>query len=261
MKKYFQYYKLWRKHQISLRSAALTYVFILSIVPIFAISLSFFSLVFDSSSYSLGFKNFLMKHLTIGTGSVIIHYIDGFLSRVEFKSIGYIGFLVFMIIALIMLSHIEDAINRVWGIEKKKALWKRFFIYNALIVLGPISVSISLANLSLVSKIFPHLIVKLNIAVILINAILLGLSYKVFPNCKVKFHWAILSGLLTALLVEAAKYGYAVYMVKALQYNKIYGGLAAIPLFLVWIYINWMLFLNGALLTYVLQNGLKNKET
>ena len=63
---------------------------------------------------------------------------------------------------------------------------------------------------------------------------------------------AAISGALAAIAVELAKWGYAIYTKKALFYNEVYGGLAILPLFLIWVYVNWNIFLGGALLASVL---------
>jgi membrane protein len=96
--------------------------------------------------------------------------------------------------------------------------------------------------------------VQANIGTILITTALFTFFYKVMPNTKVHWRGALLSGFLVALASEFAKLAYTKYTGKALFYNKMYGGLAALPLFLIWIYLNWMIFLAGTQLNFFLQN-------
>lgn len=248
------YVRLWLKHQISMRAAALTYTFILGMVPALAVCLSAFSLFFDINKYAADFKFFLLKQLAAGAGSNVTKYLDTFLSHVKFKAIGYVGFAALLLTSLLLLSSMEDAINRIWSIKKRKAVWKRIIIYNLILFLGPVTVSLSIASTALVSKFFPDLVVKANLSLVLISAIFLTLTYKIFPNKKVEWPPVIISGIVVALFCELAKWGYAIYTAKALFYNKVYGGLAVLPLFLVWIYLNWTIFLGGALLSYLLQH-------
>jgi membrane protein len=126
-------------------------------------------------------------------------------------------------------------------------------IYNLILLLGPVSVSLSVASSTIVSKMFPQFFLKANLGAILVAFVFLALTYKVFPNRKVKWLPVLFSALLAVLAMELAKWGYAGYVSKALIHNRIYGSLAAFPLFLIWIYVNWTLFLSGALLTYMLQ--------
>lgn len=248
------YMRLWVRHQIPMRAAALTYTLLLSLVPLIAVCLSVFSLVVDVNKLSLTFKLFLFKYLATGAGTAVGRTIDGFLAKVHFKAIGYVGFGLLLLFSLMMLASIEDSINRIWAIRRKKKLWKRVIIYNLILFLGPVSVSLSLATATVVSKYFPQLLPKANLGVLVIGTLFLTLTYKIFPNKKVSWLAALFSGLLVALASELAKWGYAGYMAKMLIHNKIYGTLAVFPLFLIWIYVNWVLFLAGALLTFMLQH-------
>lgn len=74
------------------------------------------------------------------------------------------------------------------------------------------------------------------------------------PNTSVKLKSAIVGGLVAGLLFEAAKFGYAIYAAKAIKYSAIYGTLGAIPLFILWIYISWVLILIGAVVSFSLEN-------
>jgi membrane protein len=248
------YVRLWRRHQIPMRAAALTYTLILALIPLLTVCLSVFSLFIDIKKLSLEFKSFLLKNLAAGAGNVVSQTIDSFLGKVHFKALGYIGFAALLVTSLLLLSSIEDAINRIWAIRRRKQVWKRFLTYNLILLLGPVSVSLSVATTTLVTKYFPHMLFRANFGVVLVNTLFVTLTYKIFPNKKVRWGAAALSGLAVALACELAKWGYAFYVARALFYNKIYGGLAALPFFLVWIYLNWVIFLAGALLSFMLQH-------
>lgn len=256
------YGRLWNKHQIPTRAAALTYAFLLSIIPLLAVCLSVFSLVVDLKKISDEFKLFLFKHLSAGAGNLVGKTMDSFLEKIHFKTLGYFGSLMLLVIAFLMLAHIESSINRIWSIRTKKKLWKRVVIYNLILVLGPVSVSLSLASSTLVSNLFPQFFLKAHLGALFVGFLFLALTYKVFPNKKVRWLPALFSALLVVLAAELAKWGYAGYVSKALIHNRIYGSLAAFPLFLIWIFVNWMLFLSGALLTFMLQthNPFRKKE-
>lgn len=248
------YGRLWNRHQIPMRAAALTYTLLLSLVPLLAVCISAISLVIDVKKVATEFKLMLVKHLAIGTGKVVGQYIDIFLYKVRFKTIGYVGFAVLLLTALFLLGSVEESINRIWGIRRKKAIWKRVLIYNLLLFIGPVSVALSIITTTLVQPYFPQISLKANLGVTLIGWLFLSLTYKIFPNKKVQWRAAFTAGLLAALFMELAKWGYASYIAKALLYNKVYGSLAALPLFLIWMYLNWILFLGGALFTFMLQH-------
>lgn len=237
-----------------MRAAALTYTLLLSLIPLLAVCFSVVTLVVDIKKVTVEFKLFLMKQLSTGTGHLMDKYIDTFLYKVRFKTIGYLGFAFLLITTLLLLGSVEESINRIWSIRRKKALWKRVAIYNLILVLGPVSVAVSLGTTTIVAKYFPQLLLKANIGAMLIAWIFLTLTYKIFPNKKVFWSAAITSGFVVAILLELAKWAYASYVAKSLMYNQIYGSIAVLPLFLIWAYVNWILFLGGALFSFMLQH-------
>lgn len=246
--------KLWKRNQINMRAAALTYNFILSIVPALAVCLAILSFFLDIHSLSVELKLFLLKNLTTGTGNVVTQYIDGFLRNLRFRTIGYIGFGALLFTSVLLLSNIEDAMNRIWSIDKSKKLWQRIAIYNLMIFIGPFCLAISLAAKTLANKYFPHLLMQANTGTIVIMTGLFAFFYKVMPNTKVRWDGALFCGFLMALASECAKLIYAKYTAKVLFYNQVYGGLAALPLLLIWIYLNWIIFLAGTQFNFFLQN-------
>jgi membrane protein len=249
------YFRLWKRHQISLRAAALTYTLILALVPLLAVCLSAFTIFVDVRDLSKRFMTFLMGHLAPGSGHVVANYIQNFLEKVHFKALGYFGFGALLITSLLLLSSIESSINQIWSIRKKKRLWKRVLIYNLILIAGPLCVSLSIATVTVVTRFFPEYVSKANLGASLVNFLFLTFTYKIFPNKRVRWSAAAIAGTAATAALEAAKWGYRVYTAKALFYNKVYGGLAVLPFFLIWVYVNWNIFLGAALLSYMVQDG------
>lgn len=248
------FFRLWAHHQISLRAAALTYALILALIPLLAVCLSGGSLFFNVRDLNTRFMSFLVQHLAPGSAAKISALLTNFLAKVHFKAIGYVGFAVLLITCLLLLSGIESSINRIWSIRRKKELWKRVVIYNLLLILGPAAISFSLATVTLISRYFPKYVTKANFGAFFISAFFLAFVYKIFPNKRVNWSAAVIAGVVAAGAAEFAKWGYAIYTKKVLFYNEIYGGLALLPLFLLWMYVNWNIFLGGSLLSYMIQH-------
>ena len=246
--------RLWSHHQISLRAAALTYALILAFIPLLAVALSGGSLFIKSRDLNALLMPFLIQHLAPGSAAKVGQVINGILNKVHFKAMGTVGFGALLVTSLLLLSSIENSINRIWSIRRKKDLWKRVVIYNLFLILGPASISASIATLTWISSFFPSYVAKAKIGAFLINAVLLALVYKIFPNKKVNWMAALISAILAAIAIDLAKLGYAIYTAKAFFYNEVYGGLAVFPLFLIWVYVNWNIFLGGSLLTFMIQH-------
>jgi membrane protein len=248
------YIRLWSHHQISLRAAALTYALILAIIPLFAVALSGGSYFIKGRDLRSFLMPFLAQNLAPGSAEKVGSFINDSLAKVHFRAMGYVGVGALLFTCLLLLANVENSINRIWSIRKKKELWKRAVIYNLLLVLGPASVSVSLSTITFVGRMFPRYLARANLGAFLIDIILFGFVYKVFPNKRVHWFATLVGALSAAFACEVAKYGYAIYTHKALLYNEVYGGLAVIPFFLVWVYVNWNIFLGGALITYMVQH-------
>ena len=84
--------------------------------------------------------------------------------------------------------------------------------------------------------------------------ILFTMLYSFMPNTRVRFRSALIGGVLEGTLWEFAKYGYTVYTASSVQYNAIYGSLGALPIFLIWLYLTWVIVLIGAEVSFADQN-------
>jgi membrane protein len=199
---------------------------------------------------------FLVQNLAPGSVEKVGNFISESLVKVHFKAMGYVGFGALLFTCLLLLANVENSINRIWSIRKKKELWKRAVIYNLLLILGPASVSLSLSTITFVGRMFPKYLARANIGAFLIDVALFGFIYKVFPNKRVDWFATLIGAVSAAVACESAKYGYAIYTQKALLFNEVYGGMAIVPFFLVWVYVNWNIFLGGALLSYMVQHSL-----
>ena len=140
---------------------------------------------------------------------------------------------------------------------------QRIFIYFSLLVIGPLLIGIGLAstsyllsipviaNVDTAFNIRTHLLSWLPFLTTSITFILL---YILVPNCYVYKRHAAIAGIICAILFELAKYGFGIYIKEMPSYENIYGALAIIPLFFIWIYISWVIILFGAHITFCLSS-------
>ena len=210
------YIRLWSHHQISLRAAALTYALILAIIPLFAVALSGGSLFIKGRDLRSMLMPFLVQNLAPGSVEKVGNFISDSLAKGHFRAMGYVGFGALLFTCLLLLANVENSINRIWSIRKKKDLWKRAVIYNLLLVLGPASVSFSLSTVTFVGRMFPRYLARANIGAFLIDILMFGFIYKVFPNKRVHWFATFVGAFSAAFACEAAKYLYAIYTHKAL---------------------------------------------
>ncbi len=248
-------------HQGALRAAALTYTTILSLVPVLAIAFAILK--------GLGAQNTLEPVLqrVAGDSQETISRIIDYVNNTNFKSIGAIGLLVLVVTVISLLGSIEMAFNTIWGVRETRSLQRRFSDYLSVVVVGPIlilvatSVTSSLQNQWIVRWLLQH--EYFGGAVLLVFRLLPYVSvwialvflYLFIPNTRVRFPSALLGGVLAGTAWQLAQWGYFHFQVGVANYNAIYGTLAALPIFLVWVYTSWLIVLLGVEIVCVHQQG------
>jgi len=158
-----------------------------------------------------------------------------------------------------LLHNMERSFNDIWGVTRPRPLLQRVLIYWGVLTLGPITLGSSLrataAMRSLAESLayVPHSV--LAFVPLGTTIFILVFLYLAAPNARVRFRAALGGGLVAGMAWELAKYGYTLYAAKSIRYNAIYGSLGAIPLFLLWVYVSWLIVLFGARLAYALQHA------
>jgi membrane protein len=187
-------------------------------------------------------------------------------ANLNFQSIGAIGFVLFIWAAIDLVVTLELSFNRVFNSPGGRPWLRRIPIYWAVITLGPVLVWLSLSvagRLVGAAEQVPVLGVLVSWAsglfALAASWLLLFLLYKLMPNTTVSVRAALAGSFVAAVLWELGKFGFGLYVNKALPYAKIYGALGLIPLFLFWVYITWIIVLFGLELTYTLQ-AMKGKR-
>jgi membrane protein len=280
-----------RKNELSLRAAALTFTVMLSLVPILAMSTAVVkglgggdqlkTVVYSyvstlegggqQTSDSAGgdtataTKKESSSNLTEHLYSAI-DKLFAYVERTNFATLGTFGMAGIFLSVILVLGNIEMAMNAIWHVHSGRSAMRKIADYLALLVLMPISINIGIAagtilkNDTLLSKfniILPFawmqaLILKL--IPILFLALTLYVIYLFFPNTKVKTIPAMVGALFAGFFWFQVQNVYISMQVGVANYNAIYGSFATLPLFLVWIYFGWIFILAGAQIAYAYQH-------
>lgn len=243
------------------KATALTYYTLFSIVPVLALAFAI--------AKGFGFQKFLQKQILEKYSeyeavlSKAFVFADAMLSSAKGGVIAGFGILLLLWSVINLLTNIENSFNEIWEIKKGRPLVRKITDYTTIIVLTPIffilSGSLSVFIQSGMSKII--FISKFNFILIEILAwcimcLIFSLVFKVLPNTRVEFKAAIKAGIVTLILFELVKWGYIRFQIGVNRINAIYGGFAALPLFLIWIQYSWFIVLFGAELSYAHQNAI-----
>lgn len=202
----------------------------------------------------------MMSHL-----KKAVDQIFDYVERTDFTKLGTFGILGMVFAALGVLGSIERSMNTVWQTTTGRAFGRKMIDYMALMILLPISVNLALATsatlqssalLSHIQAILPviwvqkFLLKALPIGILIIT---FSLLYQFLPNTRVGYIPAFGGGIFGGIAWYFVQIMYVKMQIGVAKYNAIYGSFATLPLFFLWIYIAWVIFLLGAEFSFAFQ--------
>ncbi|NBB93422.1 MAG: virulence factor BrkB family protein [Gammaproteobacteria bacterium] len=234
-------------------AAALSYTSLLALVPLMAVMLGVISAfpVFDQWATEL--ESYIFANFVPAAGDAVQEHLNQFVDRTA--GLTSAGTVFLIITALLLMSTIERSLNRIWRVAKPRGITGRLLTYWSVLTLGPLLMGASLALTSYLAAL-PLLAPEavrgmlqaffLNLTPFFVALIGFALVFLVVPNRRVRLRHALAGAFLSAVLFELAKRGFVLYVTHFPTYEKLYGALAAVPIFLVWIYVSWVVVLLGA---------------
>ena len=240
-------------------AGSLTFTTILSLVPMLTIALALFTAFPLFSTFRAGLEAYFVQNLMPkGVASTILNYLNQFAAKSA--RLSAVGGVALVLTSVMTMSTIESVFNQIWRVKKSRPLVQRVLVYWAIITLGPLLIGVSISVTSFLSaatggavKDMPWLGASFYTLIsVMLSTVAYTLLYSSVPNQTVDWRDALAGGVLAAVGVEIAKRLFTVYILKFPTYTMIYGAVAVLPIFLVWIYLMWMITLFGALLTAAL---------
>lgn len=249
-------------------AAALTYMTLFAMVPLLTVVYAILSALPAFQEMGSQIQQLIFANFVPTTGHEVKDYLNQFSEQA--RKLSGVGLLFLGITAILMLKNIEKTFNKIWQTrENRSGLWS-FLLYWAIISLGTLFIAAALAITTyLVSlKVFFDQVDTIGIGQQLLKILpylftsaAFTLVFVAVPNCKVPLKNGIIGGLITALVFELAKQLFTTIVANA-SYQTVYGSFAAIPLFLLWIYLSWLIVLAGAELVNALSGfGTRENES
>ncbi|MCQ4288869.1 virulence factor BrkB family protein [Pseudomonas stutzeri] len=233
-------------------AAALTYTTLFAVVPMMTVTFAMLSAIPAFQGVGEQIQLYIFRNFIPSTGATIQEYLVAFTNQARQLTWFGVGFL--MATALMMLLTIEKAFNVIWRVRQPRRGISSFLLYWAILSLGPLllgagfAMSTYITSLSLISG--PHALIGartvLKAMPLVLSVAAFTLIYAAVPNTRVPLRHAVVGGTFTAVLFEAAKQLFGLYVSYFPSYQLIYGAFAAVPLFLLWVYLSWMIVLFGA---------------
>jgi membrane protein len=251
-------YLFWRfdADRCSENAAALTYMSLFALVPLLTVVYTMTSAIPAFQGLEDKMQAFMFEHLMPKTNSEIRTYLDDF-SR-QAKNLTGPGIVFLVVTAVLMLRNVEKALNHIWRASENRSPVSSFLLYWAVLSLTPVTIGLALALSTYLSS-FAHMLATydiigvkaflLQIAPLLLSTLGFSLVYVAVPNCRVPFKHCLIGGFVAALAFHFAKSIFTDLVVGS-SYAFIYGAFAAVPLFLLWIYLSWNIFLMGGILVH-----------
>ncbi|ORF07081.1 hypothetical protein BGI03_05055 [Snodgrassella alvi] len=245
----------YQRCKLPLIAASLTFTTLLALVPFFTITVIVINAFPMFADMATRFNQFLTHIIVPAAGADSVgDYLYDF--RDKASGLTAVGISFMIITSLMLIQTIEHAFNQIWQARDQRPLWIRILIYWALLTLGPVVLGMSLSFINLLSNPanmanqipFYSTLFKI-ITNLALFTILLFLLYKLVPFCFVQWQHALLGAFITAVGLDLLRRGFAIFVTYFGNYQKVYGAFAAIPVFLIWLNLLWLLLLAGAVLT------------
>jgi membrane protein len=256
----------YKEDNVGLRASALTFFSMLSVVPVVAMGFGI--------AKGFGFEKHLERQLInnfSGQQEVldwIMKFAQSFLENTKGGIIAGIGIVILMWSVMKVLGNIESSFNAIWQIRTSRVWFRKFSDYLSMMLIAPILIILSTssnvfistqltqitAEVEFLGYISPIIFFLVKLIPYVLFWLVLTIIYMVMPNTKVNFKSAFVAGIIAGTIFVFVQWAYIHFQVGVSRYNAIYGSFAALPLFLIWLQISWLIILFGAEISFAVQN-------
>lgn len=248
----------------TLRAMGLVYTTLLSLVPLLAVSFS----VLKGFGVHNQIEPMLLHMLEpLGQQGVeITEKIIGFVDNVDVKVLGSLSFVFLIYTVISLLTKIEQAINYSWRVTTYRSIVQRIPEYISVVTIGPVliftamglaaSVSNSITTGALASMESLGTVIWLagKVTSFLLIVFAITFIYLLVPNKKVQFKSALTGGIVATILWKLTGWVFGSFIAGSTNYSAIYSSFAVLIVFMIWLYLNWLILLIGATVSFYHQH-------
>ncbi len=252
--------------QCQLRASALTFYSLLSVVPVVAMAFGIAKGFNMDKLLEERILESLQGQEEVATR--IIEFSHSFLENTQGGLIAGVGIAVLFWTIIKMLGNIESSFNDIWGIKKSRSFGRKFSDYLSIMLICPILLIMSSSITVIIASQVTMIMDKLSFLGPVADAIVFSLKilpyavlwgvftfvYMFMPNTAVKFRSAFVAGIIAGTIYQGVQWAYINFQVGVSKYGAIYGSFAALPLFLMWLQVSWLIVLFGAEVSFAEQN-------
>ena len=257
------------RQKIGYQISALAYQSMLAVVPAIAVGLY----MTDAIGLKDKFADILYENLgQTPLVETLVSAAEKIASIAESGLFGFISMASFIWIVLSLMYTVRQVFNNVWQVEKEKSVLKAFGVIIGITILSPFVIILFFTGTVFYSHILDWLLpqeffLSEHIRGLLswasfagICILLVSIMYKYIPGTKVHYKHALKAAVFAGIAFAAVQFLYLETQLMVAKQNAVYGVLAAIPLFMIWLNLGWSIILYGAELSYAFQNVNKHKS-
>jgi membrane protein len=240
-------------------ASSLAVTTLLALVPMATVMFAFVAEFPVFQRFVNALEGFVLRNLLPGSTATAVHEYLLALAAQAARLTG-VSIAVIAVTAALAIATVEREFNLIWGVQKRRRLTRRVVVYLLVLTAVPVSLGASISLTTwLVSESLAAVPVRKTAGDLVLRTLPfvfatagLTLLYKAVPARHVRWSRALAGAIVAALAIEAAKHGFAWYVTRVASYELVYGALAALPVFLVWIYLGWVIVLAGAAISATL---------
>ena len=256
------------ENRLTLRAAALTYYSVLSVVPFLAFA---FAVLKGLGAYNGFVSGTVQPYLeaTFGGSPALLSALETvlqFVDRTNVSTLGVVGLCTLVYTSVSLISSVEAALNEIWGARTQRPFVRQLTDYVTLLVTTPLLVLVATTFAAAAQssqmvqflretlQLGPVIDTLLRFTSVIVVAAALFALYEILPNVHVRPASALLGAVVSALLWQGALVLHVQFQMGVAGYNALYSVMGAIPIFLVWMYVSWLIVLSGAQVAACHQN-------
>lgn len=251
------------KFDLFKQASAMAYVTLLSLVPsltvVFVLTSLFTPFLSEGSKTITTIQNFILQNLTSASGAQVGDYLKKLIGSLSLAKVGIAGFSGFLVSLIFLLRNIEIVFNRIWMVDKKRSIFVRFIYFWTFLTLGFFMITLVVGlitgikwNSAIGREAVPDDLYDFGVYLFKSTMAFLAFLflYRLVPNTKVTMRAASIGGLSSAIIFQGVSQAFAVYVKSVASFKTIYGTLAVLPLFLIWLYVCWIVILLGGVIAW-----------
>jgi membrane protein len=239
--------------RLLIRASALAYDSLLAIVPLMAVSMGSVGVLGGRDTLGMVLRELAQYYVPSSAEAAVDHLIQ-LAEALDLHAIGLLGLVTLLPVVLALIDAVEHALADVFGTPRRTHVW-RLLLLGALLSLAPLGSVLSVRYVSVAALPLRQLLTPIGLL-----TLLLYLVFEHIPKLRVARRAAAVGALSAALILSVAKLGFGLYARLAVSLHVLWGAVAFVPLFLLWVLLSWYAVLFAAALAAVLNSELLLRE-